>query len=265
MSTHEKEVAAAQAYEDTFVPALFQGWTGSVARAARIALGQRVLDVACGTGILSREVSARVGTGGFVAALDLSPGMLAVARQCAPNVEFREGRAESLPWEAESFDAVVSQFGMMFFSDRIGAAREMLRVLVPGGRIAIAVWGAISDMPAFAAEVELFERVAGGDAAGALRAPFRMGDPREVTGILAAAGASSIEIATPRVQARFPTIESLVEADLRGWLPVMGVVLGEATIQRVLQEAHDALASHVTSDGSLSFETVAHVATATKP
>lgn len=71
--------------------------------------------------------------------------MLAVARQLEPAVDWREGFAESLPFPDESFDAVVSQFGLMFFTDRRQALREMLRVLVPGGRLAVAVWDSLEN------------------------------------------------------------------------------------------------------------------------
>src|SRR5262245_30404570 len=114
----QAQIDAARAYEALFVPALFGQWAPKLADAAQIQPGQRVLDVACGTGIVAREVSARIGSGGRVVGVDPSPGMLAVARQLAPNIEWREGVAESLPFPDQSFDTVVSQFGLMFFTDR---------------------------------------------------------------------------------------------------------------------------------------------------
>ena len=157
-----QQIDAASAYEDLFVPALFEQWTSRIAESAGVGPGQRVLDVACGTGVLSREVARRVGDDGHAAGLDLLPGMLEVARRFAPDIEWRQGSAEALPYPDESFDAVVSQFGMMFFPDPGKALREMLRVLMPGGRFAIAVWAAINAMPAYAEEVALLERMAGG-------------------------------------------------------------------------------------------------------
>jgi ubiquinone/menaquinone biosynthesis C-methylase UbiE len=90
---------------------------------------------------------------GSVSVLDANPGMLAVAARLAPGVEWRQGTAESLPYSDQSFNAVVRQFGLMFFTDRRQALREMLRVLAPGGHLAVAVWDSLANTPAYAAEV----------------------------------------------------------------------------------------------------------------
>ena len=95
--------------------------------------------------------------------------MVEVARELAPDLEWHVGVAESLPFEDRSFDAVVSQFALMFLDDRSRALREMLRVLVPGGRLSVLVWNAIETMPAYASEAALFERMAGQAAADAVR------------------------------------------------------------------------------------------------
>src|SRR5687767_9228938 len=125
----QAQIDAANAYEALFVPALFAQFASQVADAARILPDQRVLDVACGTGVLAREVASRMGSSGSVAGIDPSPGMIAVAKKLEPAVEWREGVAEALPFPDQSFDTVVSQFGLMFFTDRRQALREMLRVL----------------------------------------------------------------------------------------------------------------------------------------
>ena len=113
----------------------------------------------------------------------------------------------------------------------------MLRVLTPGGTVAVAVWDLLENSAAYPIEVELLERLAGQRAADALRAPFVLGDPEELTTLFESAGVASVAITTRTGTARFPSIRSMVEADLRGWLPVMGVALKEAQIQRVLVEA----------------------------
>ncbi|NLE58616.1 MAG: methyltransferase domain-containing protein [Planctomycetes bacterium] len=263
--TLQAQIDAANAYEALFVPALFEQWVKKTADAAQIQPGQRVLDVACGTGILAREIASRIGPLGRVVGIDPDPGMIAVAIQLAPSVEWQEGVAESLPFPDRSFEAVVSQFGFMFFTDRRQALHEMLRVLAPGGRLAVAVWDALDNMPAYASEVALLERMAGRQAADALRAPFVLGDRKYLATSFSEAGVTSAEITTRHGTARFPNIRTMVEADLRGWLPVMGVILTEDLIGRILQEAEQALSTYTTADGRAEFPLSAHLVTAQKP
>ena len=260
----QAQVAAAKAYEEFFVPALFGEWASRVATVAQIQRGHHVLDVACGTGVLAREAASRVGPSGFVAALDPSPGMLAVAAQLAPSIEWRQGTAEALPYPDHRFDTVVSQFGLMFFADRRQALHEMHRVLKRGGRLAVAVWASLESAPAYAAEVALVERIAGTRAADALRAPFVLGDAKELAHLVASTNVVEATITTQPGVARFPSIRFMVEADLRGWLPLMGVVLTEDQIDRILREAQHVLSPYVTAAGTMTFELAAHVVSGTK-
>ena len=264
-SAEQAQIEAAKAYESLFVPALFEQWTGRVADAARVHTGQRVLDVACGTGALARHVAGRVGAGGAVTGLDANAGMLEVARERAPTIDWRRGTAESLPFEAASFDAVVSQFGLMFFTDRARAVREMLRVLKPGGRLAVAVWDSLENNPLYAAEVDLLARLAGQAAADALEAPFAIGDRNALAAVFADAGAATAEIATHAGRARFPSLHVVLEADLRGWLPMVGLILPEDTIGRVLAAADDELGEYVhRTDRGIEFPLSAHIVSAAR-
>ena len=263
--TLQAQINAANAYETLLVPALFGQWALKVADAAQIQPGQRALDVACGTGILARELASRMGSGGRVAGIDLSPGMVAVAKHLAPAIEWREGLAESLPFPDQSFDAVVSQFGLMFFTDRRQALREMLRVLAPGGHLVLSVWDSLEYIPALARTVALLEQTVGRRAADGLRTPFVLGNRQELAALFPEAGAPSAEITTHHGTAWFPSIRTLVEAELRGWLPMTGVILTEDQIGRVLQEAEHSLSSYVIADGRVTFHLSAHIVTAKKP
>jgi SAM-dependent methyltransferase len=259
------QIDAANAYESLFVPALFAQWAPKVADAAEIQPGRRVLDIACGTGILAREIISRIGSRGRVAGIDPSPGMVAVARQLAPGIEWREGIAESLPFPDDSFDAVVSQFGLMFFKDQRQSIREMLRVLVRGGRLAVAVWDSLDSMPAYADEVALLDKTAGRPAASALRAPFVLGNREDLATLFSEAGLSGAQISTQHGTAHFPSVRTMVEADLRGWLPILGVILTEDQIEHILLEAEHALRTYANADGSVTFHLSAHIVTANKP
>ena len=267
MSTPDLQalIAGAVAYEQLLVPALFQQWTPRLIAAADVHAGDLVLDVACGTGVLARAAAARVTRSGFVTGLDPSPGMLTIAARLAPEIDWREGVAESLPFADQSFDVVVSQFGLMFFADRRQAIRDMLRVLRSGGRMAVAVWDGLEQIPAYAAEVAVVERVAGGRSADALRAPFALGDGKELAALFAGAGAQWVTVTTHHGTAQFPTLRSMVEADILGWLPLMAAPLTDDQSRQVLKDADDALRSYVTREGKLAFPISAHIVAGTKP
>lgn len=258
------QIEAARAYEELFVPALFKQFARKVADVVGAGKNDRALDVACGTGILAREILDRVGPGGHVAGIDPVPGMIEVAKQNAPDIEWRQGTAESLPFVDGSFDVVVSQFGLMFFADRKRAIEQMLRVLTPGGRLAVAVWDSLENIPAYAALVELLQRIAGQQAADALRAPFVLGDRSELSKMFSDVGANSIKVTTHSGVALFPNIRTMVQAELRGWLPVMGVILSEEQIHEILNEAETVLGAYTTVDGKVRFDLSAHIVTAAR-
>ena len=129
----------AEDYERYLVPAFFHAFAGELVSLAAPWPGERVLDIACGTGALTRLLVERVGPNGHVTGLDLSAGMLAVARTLLdePNVDWHEGSALELPFPDGSFDLVTCQQGLQFFPDRPAGVREMRRVLKPGGRLAL--------------------------------------------------------------------------------------------------------------------------------
>lgn len=259
----EDALTGARAYEALLVPALFQEWVAPVASAAGIAPGHSVVDVACGTGVLAREALRHAGPAGTVVGIDIQPAMLAVAREREPAIDWRRAPADALPLEDESVDAVVSQFGMMFFPDRGAAAREMLRVLRPGARAAVAVWDALENQPAYRVEVDILESMAGEAAAEALRAPFVLGDPEEFAALFRQAGFDDVQVTTRTGTGRFPDVRTLVGADLHGWLPVMGIHLDGDTCERILQAAERRMA-HLVAGEEVVFDSPAHVLTARK-
>ena len=260
----QAQVSAASAYERLFVPALFGQWARRVADTADLGPGDRVLDVACGTGVLAREAAPRITPDGSVAGLDINRGMLTVAAQLAPHIDWRHGDAGKLPFADASFEAVISQFGLMFFPDRSQSLREMMRVLVPDGRLAIAVFDSLENQPAYALEVELLRNTAGRDAANALRAPFALGDRHDLAELFRSAGIIQPKITTHPGMARFQSIRSMVEADLRGWLPVMGVELAADVIAEVLEKAETVLNRFADPRGAIAFDLSAHIVSATK-
>jgi ubiquinone/menaquinone biosynthesis C-methylase UbiE len=253
---------AAEIYEDFFVPALFREWAGRVADAAKIQPDWRVLDVACGTGILARTVEDRTGQSGTVVGLDINEGMLGVAKRKAPNIEWRQGRAEALPFNDNSFDAVVSQFGLMFFEDRYAAIQEMMRVLKPGGNLAVAVWDMLEHTPGYATVTALLQRLFGSRVADALRAPFVLGDPHLLRGLFTEAGVPNAKITTKEGTARFPSIQQWMYTDIKGW--TLASMIDDAQLALLCTEAERILQPFTMSDGTVVFSLPAHIVTVTK-
>lgn len=192
-------------YEQFFVPAIGAPLAHELVQAARLQPGERVLDVACGTGVLARLAAGAVGRSGRVNGLDINPDMLAVAGAITPedaNVEWHEASAESMPFPDASFDVVLCQLGLQFVEDRPAAVREMKRVLRPGGRIVMNVAGDAGFL--FATADAAFERHLGPRAAGFVRTVFSMGDPDELRSLMNDAGFQDVSVTAETKTLRLP-------------------------------------------------------------
>ncbi len=231
-------------YQEHLVPAIFGPWAPVLVDLAAPGPGERVLDVACGTGIVARAAAARVGPTGRVVGIDLNPGMLDVARAFPPlagaTIEWQEGDAGALPFADAAFEVVLCQLGLQYFPDRSAALREMQRVLVAGGRLALLVWQAIDQSPGFALLAEALERRVGAEAAATMRAPFVLGDPEQVQALIAGAGFRDVAIRAAVGTVRFASAEDLLRYFVVG-SPLAGPV-GQAS-----DEARAALASEFTT------------------
>lgn len=256
--------STASNYHDLMVPALFEKRAEQVVNEAKIKPGDKVLDVACGTGVLARAAAERTGYNGFVTGLDLNPGMLAVAENISPGIKWLEGKAEDLPWEDHSFDVVISQFGLMFFEDKQAALREMFRVLKPEGRLVVAVFDSLENIPGYKALTKIFGEVAGEEVSRALEFPFSLGDTRQLKSLCTKSGLASAEIATHNNNVRFPDVQTMVLADVKGWFPLAGITLDNQQIDEVINQAKSDLKEYISHDGSIDFPMPVHFISATK-
>lgn len=197
------------------VPFLFAPWAERLIQFAAPRPGERVLDVGTGTGIVARLVAPIVGPTGSVTALDLNPNMLAVAREVAERthieIAWHEGRSEALPFPDDSFDLVLCQFALMFFSDRRAALAEMHRVLSHDGRLALNVWQGIERHPFWQALHDAMERRAG---VSGVQDIFALGDAGELRALLSSAGFRQIEIEHVSMTARFPNPEAFLAGEI---------------------------------------------------
>jgi SAM-dependent methyltransferase len=252
-------------FYDLFInPAIYGPWVGSIAEKAGLKPGDKVLDVACGTGALCREAARRVGPQGSVTGLDFDPAMLALAGRKSPGLEWRLGNAGDLPFGNGVFDAVVSHFALVWFDNRRAAVREMYRVLHRGGRLTVAVWDDYRLSEGMTALVDLLARVLGEDAARTLKQPFKLGDRDLLRGAFDGAGVMSPEIETLDGDVRFPSIRLWVETMLRAWTPLKAEI-GMDTFDRLLNTAETELSAFAGEDGQVVFNLPAHIVTAVKP
>jgi SAM-dependent methyltransferase len=261
MANERGQVAtsAAEVYEEFFVPALFGAWPKIVLAEAAVGSGHRVLDVACGTGVLARQAMSQVGEDGTVVGLDANAGMLAVAKRMEPQIEWKLGIAEDLPFANRSFDRVVSQFGLMFFTDPHRAITEVARVTKAEGRVAIATWASLEETPGYADLVDLLDQLFGDEAAAALRAPYLMGDPFDLESVVASA-LPDAQVTRHDGVARFESIDDWVHTDIRGW--TLSEMIDDAGYARLLGEARRRLARYTDENGRVAFSAPALIATA---
>lgn len=254
----------AEVYDELFVPALFEQWGPVVVGAAGVKPGDRVLDVACGTGALTAAVADRVGSAGSVTGLDASRDMLAVARRKPLRVEWVEGVAEALPMPDESFDAVVSQFGMMFFRDRTTSLKEMMRVLRPGGGLAIAVCDAVENSPGYSAFATLLDELFGRAVGDAFRAPFVLGDSSCLLELARAAGIPDADVTRHDGRVRFGSIASMVSTE-RACVWTLGGILDDDQFALLLDRSEGSLRPFLAADGAIRFDMPTLILSARKP
>ena len=177
-----KQPSFPEMYERWLVGPLFRPWAEIALEEVKLSEGDRLLDIACGTGIVARVAREQLGDAAQVVGVDVSADMLAIARAVAPGIDWRVGSAVALPLQDnEQFDVVVCQQGLQFFPDKRAAAAQMRRALKTGGRLAVLTWRSDGEIPLLRELRQMAERHLGaiadqrhsfGDAA-ALEALFR--------------------------------------------------------------------------------------------
>jgi ubiquinone/menaquinone biosynthesis C-methylase UbiE len=196
-------------YERYFVPAIGASIAHDLIELAALRPGEDVLDVACGTGVVTRLAAEQVG-GGAVAGVDVNPGMLQVARNAAGGtaIEWHEASAEALPQGDATVDVALCQMGLQFFPDRLGALREMRRVLRPGGRVVLNVPGPTP--PPLAVLEQALRRHIGPQAGEFVATVFSLHDTDEVRTLLRGADFTDVQARSERKTLRVPPAEDFL-------------------------------------------------------
>jgi ubiquinone/menaquinone biosynthesis C-methylase UbiE len=255
-------------YDRCLGPVLFQPYAADLAARVRVGADARVLELACGTGIVTRRLRDSLPAGATLVATDLNEPMLAhAALKFRPDerVEWRLADACDIPFADASVDAVVCQFGYMFVPDKPLAMREARRVLRPGGLLAFNTWGSLDDNP--------FARVAHETIAGFFpddpptfyQVPFSMHDRGELEKLVRQAGFESIVVETVRVRGESPSARDLAVGLVQG-NPVVAAIRerGTVPVETIVDRMTDAVRRHA-GDRPARIELLAHVLTARAP
>jgi SAM-dependent methyltransferase len=257
LETFQISLDAAETYEAKFVPALFGEWAPHLVTAAGINPGDDVLDVACGTGVVARAAADLLGGTGTITGVDINDAMLAVARRRRPDIAWRTGDACDLPIPDRAFDVVTCQAALMFMPDPAQALREMARVMRPGGTVALQVWAALSDQPAYSILVDVAARHAGPDAVELLSSYWTLGDLNLVRSLAQAAGLEVTSATTRTGTARFDSIDELVRIEVEA-TPLVDR-LDDDLYRRIRDDARQALAAFETTEGLAEIPIAGHI------
>lgn len=254
----------AEMYERSLVGPLFRPWAEVLLQQAELDAGDGVLDVACGTGIVARVAKERLGVGSRVVGVDVSAPMLAVAKAVAPNIDWREGNVSALSVDArEKFDVVACQQGFQFFPDRPAAAREMRRVLGRGGRLAVATWRPLEEIPIY----RDLHRVAARHVGPVIDQRYSFGEATALEQLFAGAGFCAVTIETISRTTRVPDASAFVRMNAMGIVAmsaasaVMSMEERARVVATIAADSGEALTPYAAGEG-LAFEMRANIVTA---
>lgn len=209
------------AYEAVFVPAMLDPLARITIKQIEVRRGERLLDLACGTGIVARHVAPLLGEDGTIVAVDVSPEMLAKARSlptpAGARIEWREGDATNLDLPDGTFDIVICQQGLQYLSDPAAGVAECRRTLTDRGRVAFSTWRSLEHAPLFKdmCEVEARHLEKLGVTYEELAAPFLMDSADELRKLFETAGFRQVAVTEVPMEARFPSAANFVK-DVEG-------------------------------------------------
>jgi ubiquinone/menaquinone biosynthesis C-methylase UbiE len=228
-------------YEQELVPVMFAGLARRLVTLVAPLSQERVLDVACGTGAVTRLLVERVAPGGEVTGLDLSERMLEVARSAVPGATFVAADARELPFANASFDAATCQQGLQFVPEPVLALRELRRVLGPGGRAGLALWAAIDTHPGFAELADALRDRLGPEAHQAMLKPYALPDPGRVEELALEAGFAEVRVEVDDAVFEWESVEAFVQAFGRGSvLSEAFATAPEARVREVVEDVAEA-------------------------
>jgi ubiquinone/menaquinone biosynthesis C-methylase UbiE len=262
-----QSASAPATYEEFLVPAMFAPFAERFVEHGCVRPGSRVLDVACGTGVVSRAAAILAGTGGSVAGVDLGEPMLAIARshpaeENAAPIDYAQADAAALAFDADDFDVALCQQGLQFFPERAAALAEMRRVLKPGGRVVVATWKDIA--PPFTAIADALERHVSTEAAQMMYSPNALGDGATLAQLMSDAGFREVAVIDETIECTWASHPEFARRYIAA-SPIASVFAAASahSQQAVSDEVAERLAPHATAEGSLRMSMTSNVAVGT--
>jgi len=226
-------------YDRFLGPFIFEPYAENLVNRLELGANANVLEVACGTGIVTRRLAQRLPRGGRLTATDLNEPMLAYARGKNPGlagIAWRTADAAALPFPDESFDAVVCQFGLMFVPDKAAAAREARRVLRPGGTFLFNVWGRIEENPWAAMTHETVARFFPENPPDFYAVPFGYHDAGVIRSLLEGAGFGEIRLDWVELDSVSPSARALATGIIQG-NPILHAIREHGRVEVVRVQA----------------------------
>jgi ubiquinone/menaquinone biosynthesis C-methylase UbiE len=244
---------APESWERYLVGSAMESWARDLVHRAGLRPGDRVLDVACGSGIVARTANEHVRWNGKVTGVDINPGMLSVARQVTaytnPPIEFVEGNAVELPFKDNSFDKVFCQFSAQFFPDRVAAFRQMLRVTAPGGRAFVSTPRGINHNVVYKPFLASLEKHISKEAAEIFGSVFNVSDASMLRTPFEQAGWKDVHIEIRNDTIRYPSAKDFVRWEFESMpTPALWQKFGE-TGEAIAEDLQRALADHIDDNG----------------
>ena len=232
-------------YDKCLGPAWFQAFAADLAERLPVKPAGHVLELACGTGIVTRRLRERLDRSLRLVASDLSNAMLDFARNkligCT-GVEWREADAASLPFDDGEFGAVVCAFGIMFVPDKRAAIREARRVLKKGGILLFNVWDRIEHNRHVALTAGVMEDLFPGDEEMSFRRLYEMYDPALLRALLAEAAFEEVRIEQKRIEIHGVSARSIATGLIRGSPRSLLIEKRGASLDEVIERISAALA-----------------------
>ena len=253
MKQHDYQLTnkAAQIYESQKVNAMFRPLAEATLKQVALHETDFVLDIACGTGIVSRCIAEKVQVNKPIVGVDLNEGMIDVAKTTTASrmemIEWHQADVTNLPFEDNSFTIAFCQQGLQFFPEKVKALEEIKRVLIPDGRLILTVWSSIS--PLFEALAQALRDNISQELANQSLTPFAFRDEQIITDLISKVGFKKITTSILTIQRQIGPAHSSLPREITGNPVGVAVLKGQSVMNQIVKQVEAAIADYKTENG----------------